>query len=785
MLKNYLKIALRTLARHKTLAAINIFSLSLGLACCLLILLFVQHELSYDRYHAQADSIYRVYAERTRDSGSVFSFAYLPIPLGPALQESFPEIERFARLVNESVVVARGDKLFSERALFADADALAIFSFPLVQGDGNTALRSPHDLLLSEAMAIKYFGRTQVVGEELRVQIGDEIRSFVIAGVVGKIPENSSIRFDFMFPFDQSNLFASRGTVWSSWNSFLFLEFASEASVADFEAKLALFAGERFTDPPRELYVQRLEDVHLNPAIAGGLVPVSDPMYSYILAGIALLVLTIACINFMTISVGRAASRLKEVGMRKVLGAARLELVKQFWAEAIVLSFLSLLVGIVLASLFLPIFNNFAQKSLSLSAFLAPEMALLLVALMGVVGLIAGSYPALVLSSFKPVDLFKGIFHIGGRGRFNRVLVVLQFALAIILVAGTLVMSRQMAFLQSRNLGFRQEQIVVLENRASDREAMQQRLRDELEQHPEIIGTTGAQFSFTSGSHSVGFQFQEQALVVQEFRVDSHFLPTMGIPLLAGRNFSPDISSDKEQAVIVNEKFVETLGLDDPLTTTITFRGTPNMQIIGVVRDFNFQDLRQPIEPMVMHMNEIARLNAIFVRIAPAQTQQALQTIEKAWRQVAPNLPYEFSFLDENLAQQYEAEQRWSSIVRYSSIFAILVACLGLFGLAALAMHERTKEIGIRKILGASAGRIVALLSINFVLLVLVANLIAWPVAYVAVNKWLQNFAYRIELSWWMFALAGGLALLVALLTVSSQAVKAALANPVDSLRSE
>ncbi len=412
-------------------------------------------------------------------------------------------------------------------------------------------------------------------------------------------------------------------------------------------------------------------------------------------------------------------------------------------------------------------------------------MVLALLALVTTVGIIAGSYPALILSHFKPAELFKGIFLVGGKRRFNRLLVITQFALAIILIVGTLAMSRQMSFLQSRTLGFRREQIIVLENRASDREGTQQLLREALLRHAEIINTTAAQFSFTSGYHNVGFQYQNERYRALEFRIGPHFLQTMDIPIIAGRNFSSEITTDKETAVIVNEKFVKALNLENPLGVTFTFRGNPNMQIIGVVRDFNFQSLHEPIQPMVMHMNDMARLNSIFVRIAPSQTQQAIEIMEAEWRKIIPGLPFGFSFLDENLARQYDAEQRWSDVVRYSSFFAILVACLGLFGLAALLMRERTKEIGVRKVLGATVPSVTGLLSKDFVKLVLVANFIAWPVAWFAMNEWLQSFAYRIDIGWWVFALAGGLALVIALLTVSTQAVKAALANPVESLRYE
>ncbi len=786
MLKNYLTIALRNLYRQKTHSFINVFSLALGLACCMLILLFVQNELSYDQFHENSDSIYRVYAERVRDNGSVFSFAFLPVPLGPAVKEKYPEIKRFTRLDNETVVVQRSENLFTERMLFADSNMLEIFSFPLLQGQPETALLSSNALVISEAVAIKYFGHTEVMGEELSIRVGDDLKNFIITGISSPTPENSSIRFEILAPFEQSAIFASRGTVWSSWNSFLFIELAENASWTDLNAKMKSFMAER--DPEaaeRNLLLQPLEDVHMNASIAGGLEPTSDPTYSYILGAIALLVLTIACINFMTLSIGRATKRLKEVGMRKVLGAVRPQLIKQFWAEAILMSFLSFLLGVLLAGLFLPMFNALAEKNLALSAFQNATMILALFSLILAVGVVSGSYPALVLSRFKPVELFQGMFRVGGKQRLNRILVVVQFSLAIILVVGALAMSRQLEYLQSMNLGFEQEQIVVLKNRADDREAAIQKLRQTLLQHSEIVNVTGAQFSFTSGYHTVGFEFQGKNYQALECRIDPNFLETMGIPVVSGRNFSPEITTDGETAVIVNEKFVSEFGLEEPLGTTFTFRGTPNMQIVGVVKDFNFRNLRETIIPMVMHNNQMARFGSIFVRIAPSQTRRALEVIENKWREINPVLPFEFSFLDENLARQYDSDQRWSNIVQYSSMFAIVVACLGLFGLAALTMHQRTKEIGVRKVLGASTSNLVKLVSGEFALMVGVASLIAWPCAWYAMQSWLEGFAYRQDPTLWTFIAAGGLALLIALATVSFHAIKAAATNPVVALQYE
>jgi putative ABC transport system permease protein len=808
MFKNYLKVAVRSLLRQKAYSFINIFGLAVGLACCILIFLFVQHEWSYDTFHRNAGTIFRVVQAEKNVAGERTLSAYQPLPLAPALHDEFPAIIRAVRFITSgNVIVKYGETSFSENVLFADSPMFAMFTFPLLQGNPATVLQNPNAIVLSEKMAQKYFGDAEPLSQRLALNFGNQFEDFIVTGVAQNAPDNSSIRFDFVLPYIKYPAYESALTRWNSNRTSTFIQLADKNQATALEKQFPSFVekyfgaliqaaqndGELSKDADAlQLRLQPLTDIHLNPNFVNSLEPTSNPVYSYILAGIAVLVLLIACCNFMILAVGRSTSRAREVGVRKVVGAARVQLLRQFFGEALLLNFLALLLGIGLAELFLPEFNQLAGKSLAISyggnwAFLLAMLALMLL-----VGLAAGSYPAIFLSRFQPVTVLKDDMARGGKNRLTHALVVIQYVLSIFLITGTLVMMKQLDFLKSKKLGYNEENVVAIRTFTgwnNEGARLLEVFRNALADRSEIRNVAGTIYSFTRGSSEEGFKSEGVEHSAYVYRVDENYLATLGMELIAGRNFSKDFPSDSSNAVIVNEALVKDFGWDEAIGRKITgFRnvqGLAEPTVIGVVKNFHFLSLHNEIAPVILHVNPNWPIRYILVKIANVEVPQTLALLRDTWHRVSPNAPFEFYFLDEDVENQYRAEARWGKIVGYASVLAIFIACLGLFGLATLTTAKRIKEIGIRKVLGASVVRIAGLLSKDFVKLVLLANLVAWPIAWYAMNKWLQNFAYRTALGWWIFALAGGLALLIALLTVSTQAIRAALANPVEALRYE
>ena len=805
MLINYLKTALRHLRKHKIYTVINIVGLALGLMCCILALLFVHHEVTYDAFHRHVESIHRVTA-----SYKDFTFGSTPDPLGPALVEAYPEILRVVRLWESDVVVQSESDLFQESLLFADSTFFEIFTFPLEQGDAATALSHPQSLVLSAEAAAKYFPDGDALGKALPLHLGAAFHDFLVTGVAEPLPPNSSLHFDFLAPYRSTFLVRDTQleTAWMSYGVTTFVQLDQTRPTAPLEARLKTFI-EQYMGEAIRADGEKVEDFgftfdalaayHLSRQSSGaGMRQSGDPAYVYLLASIALLVLLIACFNFMNLSIGQASSRLREIGMRKVLGAQRRQLIRQFWLEAVLLSALGLLLGLTLAEVLLPVFNDTANTTLTLAylehGWLLPSLLVLTV----LTGLAAGSYPALVLSGLRSIDAFKGTLKLGGRTWLTRTLVVAQFFLSIALVTSTLIMQQQQEFMTGRDLGFDKEHIVVIPTQVnrtneSEGEVVLNFFKNELAGQPNIVGVTGSSNSFGRGT-TVSFITNEGGAshIVFEYRVDYDYLETLGIELAEGRNFSPALSEDAATSILVNEAFVQTFAeqyeMDAPLGFTLPrqFVGIDHPRIVGILKDYHFQSLHNQIQPALLHLNpRDAAIHYVLVKIAPEETPATLALLRRTWQALRPDLPFDYAFLDEAVGQQYLNEARWSHAVSYASGIALILACLGLFGLTALTVTRRTKEIGIRKVLGASVSGVVFLLSKEFMLLVLAANLLAWPLAYLVMQRWLEDFAYHIDLSWWIFLLAGLAAFAIALLTVSYQAIKAALANPVESLRYE
>ncbi len=813
MFKSYLKIALRHVLKYKTYSFINIFGLAVGVACCILVFLFVQHEMSYDKFHEHADRLYRVNLLTKTPAGSMKIGGGQPLPLAPTLKATFPEIRFATRFAQSNAVVRTSpENATKEQVLFADGDFFKTFSFPLLHGSAEAALADKKSIVLSEAMAQKYFGIEAPLGQTLTLNFGGGDEDFTVAGVARKIPGNSSITFDFLLRYENAPNYKDLETSWTSWGAVTFVQLAANVQPAKLQAKFRAFEKNYYQDMINtwqilgwiakeegalQLSLQPLATIYLTPGVES-LFPTSNPAYSYILSGVGLIVLLIACINFTTLAIGRAASRTLEVGMRKTMGATRGRLLRQFWGEGLLFSLLALFMGIALAEFFLPAFNSLANKTLAIHYPGNWPIYGVMASLVFFVAFVAGGYPAVFLSGFQPIAILKNRLSLGSKHRLSQVLVVVQFSLSVLLIICAMIMSGQLRHLKTQNPGFNEEQVVVIPTnaRGEEGEQMLERYRQRLRGYSSIVGLTGNSNGFNKERSWQSFGTKDGAnWQVNIMRVDKDFVKTTGMEIVQGRDFSPEMTSDVTEAVLVNEALVAAFGWNDPARSGQKFSdfslgkwNDPVMKepaIIGVVRDFNYASLHEKVKPLVLYLAPEKAIKYIFVRLASGDFASSLELLRNAWREAAQGKPFDYYFLDEDFDRQYRAEERWAQIVSYATLFAIVIACVGLFGLSALAVTKRTKEIGIRKVLGASVAGVVSLLAGDFLKLVALANIIAWPIAWYAMNQWLQNFAYRIDIGWWMFALAGGLALLIAFVTVSTQAIKAALANPIDSLRYE
>lgn len=802
MWKNYTKVALRTMRRHVLYTGINVSGLAIGIACCILIMAFVRHEWSYDTFHEKADHLHRVVISMKDAEGGRRRTATTPAPLAPALAEEYPGIVRTVRFADGRAVVQYRDKIFREVLLFTDASVLEMFSFSVLRGNPNTALMDLNAVVLTASMAEKYFGANDPMGQVLQIGLDpDQPQAYTVTGVVADPPSHSSIDFNFLLRLEPTPSYQQMGDNWGS--SFLntYVEVADAGFAEGFETRSLPFVekyfGDRIADSREggtlsqdedawQMHLQPIKAVHLDSEIRWGLMPPSNPSYSYILSGIALLVLLIACINFVTLALSRSVDRAKEVGVRKVVGAKRAQVVRQFWGEALVLSLLALLLGIGLAMLFLPTFNALADKSLRLSMLGEGPMLLGFLGLVLVVGLVAGGYPAFALARYRPVEVLKGRLKAGRRHRWSRALVVVQFTLSVALIISTLIMARQLDFMRSKDLGYETEQIVVLPMQGGRQEAQQLRdvLRQEALQRDDILRVSSVNNAFSRGWMSITLQADDRPVEVYLYWVDYDFVELMGLHLLDGRSFSRDFAADLDSSLIVNETFQRVFGAQGQVGERLHV-WEKERPIVGAVRDFHAFSLHQAIDPTVFMVSPEESAGNLLVKVAPDDIPATLAFLEDQWKQVIPDKPFDFVFLDESVQQQYEADARWGRIVQVAAFLAILIACLGLFGLAALAVAGRTKEVGIRKVLGAPVRSLVGLLSRQFVAMVFVAVVLAAPLAYLAMQRWLQDFAYRIDVGLGVFLLAGAGALSIALLAVSYHVIRAALSNPAEVLRYE
>ena len=812
MIKHYFKIALRNLGRQKILSFINISGLSIGLACFSLFLLYAVNEFSFDRFHSKADNIYRVYRWSDAMNGEEASGdVYMPSPLGPAMKADLPDVADYVRLQEgwgESFVKVDG-KVLRKEVSYADPSIFSVFTFPLKYGTPHGALKELQNIVVTRSQAKELFGFDNVVGRSVEIKVGDEFVPFTVSAVAEDIPANSSIRFQILgsFLYWETSKYGKRGVNnWYRSAYITYVQLNNGSGLANDIQKLGAFRHKYYPDEEKQLKdagykwegkqlpvrygLQPLKAAHTDTKIFGGSVEQVNPKTIWILLSIAAGVLLIACINFTTLAIGRSARRAKEVGVRKVIGSERTHLIIQFLAEAVLLSLMSLMIGLLLVKFLLPFFNKLSGRELNFSFSLYPELSWMLAGLTVLVGLLAGSYPALILSGFKPIEVLKSKIRVSGANIFTKSLVTVQFALSIGLIICTMIILQQTKYMSDKYPGFNKENIVVVDASDTKTKEIYPLFKQSLIARADIAGIASAELGLGEGTgwSRSGFEYNGAHKDVFEYFVDHEYIPLMGMKILAGRNFDPKITDDTVTSVIVNEAMVKDMGWTMENAVGQQMKGyteTKTPVVIGVVQNFNFRPFKEEVKPQMFHQYSDYAPYKFFVKVQPGNPAPAIAAMQKTWTGVVADLPFKYSFLDENLDNFYKAERKWSNIIGWAGGISVFLACLGLFGLAALAAINRTKEIGIRKVLGASLPGIVTLLSKDFIKLVVIALVIAAPFAWYFMNKWLQDFAYRISIGWWVFIAAGVLAVIVAFVTIGVQAVKAGVANPVKSLRTE
>lgn len=808
MFRNYLKTAWRNLLKSKVFSFINILGLAIGLCCFLLISMYVVDELSYDKFHTKAERIFRIHSD-IRFGGSDLVLPVSSDIMGSTLKKDYPQVEEYTRIYASggSKLLKKGNDFINEQAVaHADSTFFKVFTFPAIAGDLNTALNEPNTVVITESAAKRYFGNANAMGKTIETDDNNSTL-YKVTGVIKDMPRNSHFRYDFLFSMDNVDY------QWGNHLSHNFYTYMLLKPGADYKALEKKFPEymARYIIPQAAQFMQvksmeefeksgnKLQyslmpmlDIHLHSNRPFELRANGNIQAVYIFSAIALGILLIACINFMNLATARSANRAREVGIRKVLGTRRRQLIAQFLSESTLMAVIGMLLALAMAALVLPLFNDVANKSLSMKDVLGWKLLPILLALPFVVGLIAGSYPAFFLSAFQPIQVLKGKLRLGVKsGIMRSVLVIGQFALSILLIICTIVILRQMNYIQTANLGFKKDQVLII-NGAYALGDKTEAFKNEVLNMPGVVsGTLSAFLPVSNSSRNDNTYSTEPVMTsdngfnMQAWRIDYDYFKTMGMEVARGRAFSRDFGSDSV-GVIVNETAAKIMGYDDPIGKklyTVPDGQVVSYNVIGVVKNFNFESLRQNIGPLCFFLRKSTGLASF--KVQAAKIPDILKQVEAKWKTMAPGMPFSHRFLDDSFDEMYRDEQRWSTLALTFAILAVIVACLGLFGLASFIAEQRTKEIGVRKVLGLSGQGIVKLLSKDFLKLVLIAFIVACPIAWLVMNRWLQDFAYRVNIAWWVFALAGLLALFIALLTVSFQAIKSAMANPIQSLRTE
>ncbi|GGB15903.1 ABC transporter permease [Puia dinghuensis] len=813
MLKNYLKIAFRNLTKYKFISFINLFGLTIGITCCLLILTYIVHEESYDRYNTKADRIWRVTRSFNNKEGIVsLHLGAVAPPFAPYLQNDFPDIQKITRILpNGTSAFHYEDKIFNEKDInFADNNLFSVFDVPLIKGDRTTALEQPFTMVMTEAIAKKYFGDADPINKVVRL---DNQYNFRVSAIMAPLPENSHFHADILLSFNtlkDSAIYGEKGlmTNWGNNAFYTYLLFPENYPAKTLEERFPAFldrhmAGDdgygKGSKPSTltRLYLQQLTDIHLHSHLDEELEQNGDSGRVTIFGAIALFILLIACINYMNLSTARSTLRAREIGIRKVSGAQRGEIITQFLTESVLISFVATLLAVVLTILTLPSINDLTGLHLSAHILQQPTIIALLVVTPIVVGILSGLYPALFLSSFQPVKVLKGLFKAGSNTvNFRKVLVVLQFAISIVLLISTAIVFQQLHYMQNAALGFDKEHILTM-GYPNGLYKNYESFRTTLLQDPHVLQVTrssriptGRLLDEQGASTESGDSLRPVTADIKYVAVDHDFLKTYGIPVVAGRDYSRDYSTDST-GFLLNVAATKVLGVKTPQEMVgrhFSYGGVKG-RVVGIMRDFNFESMHQAILPIIFIIPSAAQAannyGNISIKLAGSDIKASVAYVEKTWKRFLPETPFEYTFLDDRFDKLYKSEQQQGSLFTTFAGIAIFIACLGLLGLSAFSISQRIKEIGVRKVLGASTGSIVTLLSTDFLRLVAIASLIAFPIAWYAMHNWLRDFAYRISIEWWVFLGAGILAAAVALVTISIQAIKAAVANPVKALRSE
>jgi putative ABC transport system permease protein len=787
MIKNYLKTAWRNLWKNKTFSLINIMGLAFGMTCSLMIMLWLKDELGMNKFHVNGKRLYRV-MENQNYSGVISTFDATPGILAENIVKDIPEIEMASQMLwEEEPLFTVGNKFDKEKGRYVQKDFLRMFSYKLAKGDPKTAMDRPDGVVLSKKLAEKYFKGEDPMGKIIRVDNEDNVQ---VTGILEEIPNNSSLKFDFLMSYQRWWKTNSWAHEWGNNGPRCYVMLSANADPAKVNAKIKNYIKTKNKDSNVELFIQNYVESYLYSDWEHGKQSGGRIEYVRIFSIVAIIILLIACINFMNLATARSLKRAREIGVRKVVGAFKNQLMRQFIGESLFVAFLALLVSLVLGLLILPTFNTLTEKQLSID-FTDPSFIGLVLLLTFVTGLVSGSYPALFMSSLNPIVVLKGSLKFRrGATLFRKGLVVFQFALSIVLILGMIIVYRQIDYIHNKNLGFTREDLLYM-----PLEGDLPKNLDAFKQ--ELLGQAGIKAVTTSGhspievgSSTMGVRWPgkdtTKQLLFSNSPVTFDYIKTMGIELVAGRDFSPEFGLDSNN-YLINEAAARQIGYKEPVGKELTMWGVKG-QIVGLMKDFHHNSLHVPIEPLIIRLHLKAWGNpygTVVIRTESGKTTQAIASMEKLFKKFNPGFPFKYYFADQEIANRYKAEHTVSKLSRYFAFLAIFISCLGLFGLVTFTAEQRTKEIGIRKVLGASVPGIVQMLSRDFIKLVLIAAVIAFPVAWWAMNNWLQDFAYRVPIGWWAFVIAGIAAIAIALVTVSFQAIKAAMSNPVKSLRTE
>jgi len=804
MFKNYIKVALRNLWKNRLFTVIGILGLSVAFGVATLLTMDSLHELSYDNFHEQGDKLYQVHITWQIPEGTEVGTSH-PTPFAGALKSEVPGVDKITRLVEEEALTIYNEKELGLDAVYVDSDFFEMFSFPMLQGTRADALVDVSSVVVTNSTATKLFGEENPIGKTVTVLINGQNEPFVIRAIAADQPEQSSIEFDIALPFERNPEYEETKERWNAQYHEVFLQLEEQVSAQMFEKNSRSFTNDHY-----EGAIENLERDGALPNASGnflqlGLLPITEMRFVdynkgyveisrakvYVVLGVALLILFIACVNFVNMSIAKSSQRLREIGMRKTLGAEKRQLFFQFWGESLIVFAISLGIGVLLSFVFKDNFQSLFRTSATFEVLLSPLLLLGALVLVLLISLIVGGYPALMLSRLTTIQSLKGKLDSSGKNHLRDALIVLQFGIAILLISGTFVLNGQIDFMRNKDLGYDKEQVLSFPlNGKKDSYDAIKLLREELKGNPNILAVTAADNNLGRGkdgsqySSVWGFDYKGKSVRTNALTVDYDYIKTLGLELKDGRSFDSSRENDT-QAVVINESMAKALGEDQPLSAQLPAGDSLHLAVIGVVKDYNFQDVAKAIEPLTLFLDRESGLAYAYVKVASSHMADSYAYIERAYKKIEPNAEFLGSFLDENVDRTFRREKTMAALITSGSIIAIVLSCVGLFAMSMLITNQRTKEIGIRKVIGASVASVTYLLTKDFLKLVLIAFVIATPIAWWFSNDWLQNYANRVELSWHFFATSGILALLIAVLTIGSRTIKSAMTNPVKSLRSE